>query len=1226
MSNNKKVLVLLNPSHLREQNTKELLLSKFKYSNIYDAKRKLNLAKADDVYKLLLNQYNENELKKYNDAIQVKQNKQKVKRDKAIRNMIKRNQEIQQNILKNKFKRNLNNEILNSKILNKKKEYKVVIIVKLNVYWKKTKKSYIINTDYTETFNTSNLDEEIKLFLDGYFPFEDEYKIVTLIEYKYKEVENFKFVRKIDVPMKRAIPLKISFLEYFDSISENAYKDYDDMCVIKALQEHLNIKKEKTITDVFREASLKLYNKEWNEKDGVTARMIKYFCQIKHIACLGLDQKNKCIVKYTNDKIYGKYRPIIFYQVAGHFYIMDKNLNSISQSFKENKVIVSSVLIDDEENKKTEYNYINYEDIIKYDFNDDENIVEEEGEDGYFKNGEKIECNRDYKHEFETFKALPKNTIVLFKQGNLNNELIEYVKLYNDCPKVKYESKSNCKSIYLKNQIILTVTDCIIDNKYVMEICKNEEIDYNNQTIGTLIQSLFNKFYDLQSGRIRINNEQKTSIITNQNNLCPLCKNPLKSYQIDHIRPLANGGTNEFQNLQALCPSCHKEKSIEEKLNCDYHKVKDYISNYSIEAYNTINSKLFNKVQFTQYLLNQDKIDEFKNEGYYMKSIDDNKCRRNLLINYNYDFPVYSCLDNIRKFDGNITCGFYYIESNNVFPLRKNGFYSQPIVEYCIKNKIISKFDILYQYKPSFTLKPDYFKPAVEYLLKVFEDNKDLQKLSINALIGMFGRRENSFIDNEVVDLNNKEDLASVYSTYRSPFINTLNDDFAIITEKINIDKLENSYPIYAQILDCEALELHKKVQLLRQNNFIPICIKTDAVVYFSKSEKGFNTSNYYWDKEKTILKYKDEEPQLLKKSIDYVITDKFKLQPKKYNVIEDDKTFNFNIEIAKKIIESNKGCFLDGAAGTGKSRLINEMNKLLEGKKVFKLTPTNVSALIINGETIDKFANRILINNKSIHKLQDVDYIFIDEISMVKEKFYSVFLSVKYYFPNIKFIVSGDFYQLDPVNDRKYFNYEFSRALYELVDGNKLNLSLCRRSDDRLFNICENIKLNNSYDVTCFQNNDWLSYVNLCYTNAKRKEINQKCMDRFIKEQQPNLIYNVNALAYDDNTQDYKLCVGMPLISRLNRKDLDILNNEMFKCKKINNNSIVISNQFKELEIEKSIFDKLFNLAFCVTIHKSQGMSINERYVIYEWNKMYNKLKYVALSRATEFNNINII
>ena len=52
-------------------------------------------------------------------------------------------------------------------------------------------------------------------------------------------------------------------------------------------------------------------------------------------------------------------------------------------------------------------------------------------------------------------------------------------------------------------------------------------------------------------------------VFERQKHRCALCKKPLTigRYHIDHKKPLADGGTNDPRNLQALCPDCHDEKS-----------------------------------------------------------------------------------------------------------------------------------------------------------------------------------------------------------------------------------------------------------------------------------------------------------------------------------------------------------------------------------------------------------------------------------------------------------------------------------------------------------------------------------------------------------------------------------------------------------------------------------------------------------------------------------------
>ncbi len=141
--------------------------------------------------------------------------------------------------------------------------------------------------------------------------------------------------------------------------------------------------------------------------------MIKYFCQDKNISCLGLDQKNKVFVKHTRDeKIGHKYNSIIFYYAVGHFYIInDKDaVRHISQTFKENNAITTSIL--NESQNKTEYKYIEFDDLFKYNYefnddiyNDDDLTINEIEE---LERQETQELKRDYENEFKTLKELEK--------------------------------------------------------------------------------------------------------------------------------------------------------------------------------------------------------------------------------------------------------------------------------------------------------------------------------------------------------------------------------------------------------------------------------------------------------------------------------------------------------------------------------------------------------------------------------------------------------------------------------------------------------------------------------------------------------------------------------------------------------------------------------------------------------------------------------------------------
>ncbi len=60
--------------------------------------------------------------------------------------------------------------------------------------------------------------------------------------------------------------------------------------------------------------------------------------------------------------------------------------------------------------------------------------------------------------------------------------------------------------------------------------------------------------------------------------------------------------------------------------------------------------------------------------------------------------------------------------------------------------------------------------------------------------------------------------------------------------------------------------------------------------------------------------------------------------------------------------------------------------------------------------------------------------------------------------------------------------------------------------------------------------------------------------------------------------------------------------------------------------DINHNEFQKYFSVAYATTIHSSQGMSINEPYWIHEWDRLDQRLLYVALSRSRNYSYIHIM
>jgi ATP-dependent exoDNAse (exonuclease V) alpha subunit len=118
-----------------------------------------------------------------------------------------------------------------------------------------------------------------------------------------------------------------------------------------------------------------------------------------------------------------------------------------------------------------------------------------------------------------------------------------------------------------------------------------------------------------------------------------------------------------------------------------------------------------------------------------------------------------------------------------------------------------------------------------------------------------------------------------------------------------------------------------------------------------------------------------------------------------------------------------------------------------------------------------------------------------------------------------------------------------------------------------------------------------------------------------------------LEGLSYDDRSQAVILNKGMNIISKVNNEDIGIFNNQRFKIIKIGTFRINIEDDFKKLyEINITDFQKYFLPGYATTTHSAQGMSIGESYTIHEWDRMDQRLRYVALSRSRDLKYINIM
>ncbi|NOJ27216.1 MAG: hypothetical protein DA330_04305 [Nitrososphaera sp.] len=99
--------------------------------------------------------------------------------------------------------------------------------------------------------------------------------------------------------------------------------------------------------------------------------------------------------------------------------------------------------------------------------------------------------------------------------------------------------------------------------------------------------------------RKQLSAHDKMTIIARQDYKCALCEIKFSTRirpHYDHRRPLSEGGTNDLDNMRAICANCHDHKTRKEnkKRNSENHKEKDPFGIYRnplSDAYGITGSK-----------------------------------------------------------------------------------------------------------------------------------------------------------------------------------------------------------------------------------------------------------------------------------------------------------------------------------------------------------------------------------------------------------------------------------------------------------------------------------------------------------------------------------------------------------------------------------------------------------------------------------------------------------
>lgn len=235
------------------------------------------------------------------------------------------------------------------------------------------------------------------------------------------------------------------------------------------------------------------------------------------------------------------------------------------------------------------------------------------------------------------------------------------------------------------------------------------------------------------------------------------------------------------------------------------------------------------------------------------------------------------------------------------------------------------------------------------------------------------------------------------------------------------------------------------------------------------------------------------------------------------------DKSFQ---DILHQLEHTRDHYFITGRAGTGKSTLLQLFRKTTR-KKVVVLSPTGISALNVQGQTIHsffQFAPKLLVPHelhvirRLVHLLKAVEVIIVDEVSMVRADILDAMdLSLRLHrnldvpFGDVQMLFFGDLFQLPPVissqEEKEYFRTYYAGAYFfdahvmrDVTQVRMIELTKVYRQTERHFiRLLDDLRrMQLDYEGLEELNERYLPdaaipepYLTLCSTNAAAQKIN---------------------------------------------------------------------------------------------------------------------------------------
>ena len=376
------------------------------------------------------------------------------------------------------------------------------------------------------------------------------------------------------------------------------------------------------------------------------------------------------------------------------------------------------------------------------------------------------------------------------------------------------------------------------------------------------------------------------------------------------------------------------------------------------------------------------------------------------------------------------------------------------------------------------------------------------------------------------------------------------------------------------------------------------------------------------------------------KKWINYYITNCFN----NTNVSDINYTISsfLNKEQKQAVLNSKlKLSLINGSAGTGKTTVIKEIIKNNKNKKIAVTAFTGKACDVINTKLEDTF-----IRAKTIHKLLDyncltnrfnvdesnkldADIIIVDESSMINSDIlYSLLISIN---EDCRIVLVGDTQQLKPIGYGEPFRYILSKNINTTtllkIERQSLNSDIIKYSNQIASNTFKGFSkfTNDFYFIDSDSDEKSLIIYEYLIQEKIKKSFNYDIDDiQTLSAKYEGLvgINNLNKVCKGIvNKGENDFNVSDRVIQLKNDYKKNAFNGNIGKIVDINTKNIHIdyNNESDLVKYNHISSDKMFKLAYTISIHKSQGSEFPVVLIVLDqkMSMLEQKTLYTAITRA---------